>query len=147
MPRILGQAPPQDHGPAVGRSTAPTSTFGRVPHALACAHGHGRTRAPVAEAGSWGPLQVGEDRLLVRVRPVRRTALLLDRARISLGDLAVRPPARPRLSRSPRADLLGGDAPRGSLAPARRDADARRAVRHPDWGRADRAQGLGNRRY
>src|SRR3954447_12779553 len=106
----------------------------------------GRAEAPESpgEARPRPPLQVDEDRLLVRARAVHRAALLLDRARVRVRDRALRAVAWGGLCRPLRADLLGDRAAGGAVAPARRDAHPVRATRRRDRNRADRAPRLGS---
>ena len=66
----------------------------------------GAPRISPAQARARAALPLGQDRLLVRARPVHRAALLLDRPRIRLGDRALRAAARARLPGPLRADLL-----------------------------------------
>src|SRR3954468_6350525 len=97
------------------------------------------------QAHTGPPVQMGEDRLLVRARAVHRAARLLDRPRLPVGDGPLRTPAWRRLPRPLRSDLLGDHAERGPVAAARGDAHALRSPRCGDRNRADRAAWMGHR--
>src|SRR5512144_3429230 len=104
-----------------------------------------RREQSVAEARAGPVLPLGEDLVVVRARPVRHAALLLDRAGLRLPNRALRATARARLSRPLRPDLRGDRASPGAVAAARRDAHPPRAGRQRRRNRADRAARLGNR--